>query len=66
MGIGVFIHHIGTLLLLVATALLVVTSISAPVVNQISILHVDLGNNNAGSDINFGTFGYCVRHANGR
>lgn len=43
MGFGTFVHHIGTLLLLVATVLLIVVDITAPVVNNISILKVDLG-----------------------
>lgn len=57
-----FIHHIGTFLLLVATILLIVTSISAPVVNDIGLLRVKLSNatNEHYSEVSFGTFGYCV------
>jgi hypothetical protein len=57
-----FFHHIGTFLLLVACALLIVTDISAPVVNDIGMLRVDLANgtNDAHTALTFGTFGYCV------
>ena len=61
---GIF-HHVGTFLLLVATALLLVTTITAPVVNDIAILKVNLGNRTSGarSAVSFGTFGYCVLNA---
>ncbi|KAI3535749.1 pH-response regulator [Colletotrichum abscissum] len=61
MAVTGFIHHFGTFLLLVATILLVITSISAPVVHNISLLTVNLGDTSAGNEITFGTFGYCVR-----
>ncbi|KAJ6443187.1 pali-domain-containing protein [Purpureocillium lavendulum] len=61
MGFGTFVHHIGTLLLLVATVLLIVVDITAPVVNNISILRVDLGPTVVGNEVTFGTFGYCHR-----
>lgn len=61
MGFGTFVHHIGTLLLLVATVLLIVVDITAPVVNNISILKVDLGPTVVGTQVTFGTFGYCHR-----
>lgn len=64
MAVTGFIHHFGTFLLLVATVLLVITSISSPVVNNISILTVKLGDASAGNEITFGTFGYCIRGAN--
>ncbi|KAM7204091.1 Actin cortical patch SUR7/pH-response regulator PalI [Rhypophila sp. PSN 637] len=59
-----FFHHIGTFLLLSATILLIVTCISAPVVNNIALLHVDFGDNSRSSffdrtSVNFGTFGWC-------
>lgn len=62
MAVTGFFHHIGTLLLLVATALLIVTTISAPVVNDIGLLKVQLSNatNDHWSEVTFGTFGYCV------
>lgn len=62
MAVTGFIHHIGTFLLLVATILLIITSISAPVVNDIGLLKVKLSNatNDHYSEVSFGTFGYCV------
>lgn len=63
MGIGRFIHHFGAFLLFAATVLLVVVDISAPVVNHISLLKVEV-NNGAGPDVTFGTFGYCVLNDN--
>ncbi|KAL7622748.1 hypothetical protein AAE478_006426 [Parahypoxylon ruwenzoriense] len=60
-----FFHHIGTFLLFAATVLLIITDISAPVVNSISILRIDLGNRgtslNRHPSVTFGSFGYCVR-----
>jgi hypothetical protein len=58
---GIF-HHVGTFLLFVAAILLLITTISAPVVNDIAILRVTLTNKTdiRHSSINFGTFGYCV------
>lgn len=60
MAVTGFIHHFGTFLLLTATVLLVVTSISAPVVHNISLLNVKLGDSSAGDEITFGTFGWCI------
>ncbi|KAI0836737.1 pali-domain-containing protein [Hypoxylon sp. FL0890] len=61
-----FFHHIGTFLLFSATVLLIITDISAPVVNGISMLRVDLNARQTSSNnfpsLTFGTFGYCVRH----
>lgn len=54
-----FFHHIGTFLLFAATVLLIVTCISAPVVNNLAIFKVKASGIN-GRKINFGTFGYCV------
>ncbi|XMA07864.1 hypothetical protein WAI453_000655 [Rhynchosporium graminicola] len=51
------LHHFGTFLLLAAAVLLVITTIAAPIVNSIPILKVNLAN---GSDVSFGTFGYCI------
>ncbi|KAJ9156522.1 pH-response regulator protein palI/prr-5 [Pleurostoma richardsiae] len=61
MAVTGFFHHMGTFLLLVATALLIVTDISAPVVNDLGILKVDLANATSShhSKVSFGTFGYC-------
>lgn len=60
-----FFHHIGTFLLLAATVLLIVVDISAPVVNNISLLRVELANGGAGreSTVSFGTFGHCILDA---
>lgn len=58
-----FLHHIGTFLLLSATVLLIVTCISAPVVNDIALLKVELGDSGR-STVSFGTFGYCVNNIN--
>jgi len=63
-----FLHHIGTFLLLVATILLIITCISAPVVHDIGLMKVELGAANraaAHTTINFGTFGWCVNDASG-
>jgi len=59
-----FFHHIGTFLLLAATVLLIVTCISAPVVHDIGILKVDLGDFVNHRTVSFGTFGYCVNDPN--
>lgn len=62
MGLGKFLHHIGTFFLFVAFVLLIVVTITSPVVNGISMMHVDLGSNAAAAqEVTFGTFGYCVR-----
>lgn len=57
---GLF-HHIGTLLIFAATILLLITCISAPVVNDIGILKVklDVFNDGHQSVVSFGSFGYC-------
>lgn len=62
MAVTGFIHHIGTFLLLVATALLIVTDISSPVVRNIAILKVNLGNATGAHNtaVTFGTFGHCI------
>ncbi|KAK3403120.1 pali-domain-containing protein [Sordaria brevicollis] len=55
------IHHFGTFLLLAATVLLIVTCISAPVINDISLMKVDLRTLHVGrfKRVTFGTFGWC-------
>ncbi|KAI1850749.1 hypothetical protein JX265_004461 [Neoarthrinium moseri] len=62
-----FFHHIGSFLLFVAMILLIITSISAPVVHNLSVLKVVLPNNNNEytPDVTFGTFGYCIRQSTG-
>lgn len=58
---GLF-HHVGTFLLLASAILLLVTTITAPVINDISMLKVTLTNSSdlRHSSVTFGTFGYCV------
>lgn len=57
-----FFHHIGTFLLFAASILLLITTISAPVVNNIGILKVTLANktDTHNSVVSLGTFGYCI------
>ncbi|KAL3422728.1 pH-response regulator [Phlyctema vagabunda] len=61
---GVF-HHVGTFLLFAAAILLLITSISSPVINDIGILRVRLANTTASRDsvVTFGSFGHCVLNA---
>jgi hypothetical protein len=66
MAVGSFFHHIGTFLLLLAVAFLIVTDISAPVVNNIGLLTVNLPNSATGTEVSFGTFGYCIQDGNGK
>jgi hypothetical protein len=58
---GMF-HHLGTFLLFVAAILLLITTISAPVIGDIGILKVMLTNKTdlRNSSVTFGTFGHCV------
>ncbi|KAG6287679.1 hypothetical protein E4U09_006007 [Claviceps aff. purpurea] len=66
MGLGSAVHHIGTFCLVVALVLFIVVTITAPVVNGLSMMHVDLGRNAASAEeVTFGTFGYCVRSSRG-
>ncbi|KAE9985340.1 hypothetical protein EG328_007593 [Venturia inaequalis] len=55
-----WLHTIGVVFMLAASILLLVTTISAPVINDIGILKVSLRNS---STVNFGTFGYCILDA---
>lgn len=52
---------LGAILLLIASVLLIVTSITAPVVNNMAIMTVDLPNGLRGEEVSFGTFGWCVQ-----
>lgn len=52
-----FFRHLGSFLFLSACVLLIITTITAPVIKNLAILRVDLEN---GSTVNFGTFGYCI------
>jgi len=59
------IHHFGTFLLFAAFVLLLVTSISSPVINDLSILKVTLTNSSdlRHSSVTFGSFGHCILDA---
>jgi len=59
---GIF-HHFGTFLLLASAILLLITTITAPVINDFSMLTVTLTNQSSirNSSVTFGTFGFCVR-----
>jgi len=56
------LHWVGVLFILAASILLLITTISAPVINDIALLKVTLTNSSAirHSSVTFGTFGYCV------
>jgi len=56
------LHWVGVALLLIAACLLLVTSISSPVIGDIAILKVTLTNKTdiRHSSVTFGTFGHCV------
>jgi hypothetical protein len=58
---GIF-HHFGTFLLFASAILLLITTISAPVIGDIAILKVMLTNRSdfRNSSVTFGTFGHCV------
>jgi uncharacterized membrane protein len=58
---GIF-HHVGTVLLFISAILLLITTISAPVIGDIAILKVMLTNKTdiRNSSVTFGTFGHCV------
>jgi hypothetical protein len=56
------LHHVGTFLLFAAAVLLLITTISAPVVGDFAILKVMLTNFSdiRNSSVTFGTFGHCI------
>jgi len=58
---GIF-HHVGTFLLFAASILLLITTISSPVIHDISLLKVTLTNQSSlrNTSVTFGTFGYCL------
>ena len=60
--LGRIIHWIAVVLLFAAAALLLVVSISAPVVHDIAILKVELKNSSdiRHSSVTFGSFGHCI------
>jgi hypothetical protein len=61
MALG-FLRHLGSFFLLAACVLLIITTITAPVIKDLAILRVNLQN---GDTVNFGTFGYCVLSESG-
>ncbi|KAJ2968420.1 hypothetical protein NQ176_g9187 [Zarea fungicola] len=65
MGFLLAVHHIGTFLLLVTAILLLVASISSPVVNDLALLKVHFRSSVSQSRVTFGTFGYCIQNTNG-
>jgi len=56
------LHWVGVIFIFAASILLLITTISAPVINDIAILKVTLTNSSAlrHSSVTFGTFGHCV------
>jgi len=56
------LHHVGTFLLFAAAVLLLVTTITAPVIKDLPILKVMLTNftDIRNSSVIFGTFGHCI------
>ncbi|ORY68238.1 actin cortical patch SUR7/pH-response regulator pali [Pseudomassariella vexata] len=64
MGVGRFFHYIGSLALLVAIGLLIVTDVAAPTVNNLSMFTVSDRDSSSSASIRFGTFGYCVQSEN--
>jgi len=57
-----WLHYIGVAFLLIAAILLLITTISAPVIGDIGILKVTLTNSSdiRHSSVTFGTFGHCI------
>lgn len=56
MGLGGALHYVGSFILFAAVILTVIVDISAPVVDNITMLKVDNGNSHA----KFGVFGWCT------
>lgn len=57
-----FCHIVASVLLLAATILFIVATVSAPVVNSMGILVVRLPREVRGDTVTFGTFGHCVEN----
>lgn len=57
-----FCHVLASVLLLAATVLFIVASVSAPVVNGLGVLVVRLPREVRGDTVTFGTFGHCVEN----
>lgn len=64
-GVDWWNRRVGVFLLFLSSILLLVTTISAPVINHLSLLHVTLRNGTTAepSRLSFGTLGYCVLNA---
>jgi hypothetical protein len=58
MAIGTALHYVGSAILFIAMILTIVVDISAPVVQDISFVKLDLPGN---ADAQFGVFGYCYQ-----
>jgi len=54
--------HVGTVMLFIATVLLVISSISSPVTSDIGLMKITLNNATTirHSSVNFGTLGFCI------
>lgn len=65
MPAGKSIHYIGVFLLFLSSLLLLLVTISAPIIDHLGLLRVDLGNSSKAHEysIVFGTFGYCTLNA---
>ncbi|KAK4569332.1 hypothetical protein LTR86_003094 [Recurvomyces mirabilis] len=61
-GVAKRTHWIGVALLLISSLLLLVTTISAPILKDVAFLHVILTNKTEirNSSVTFGTLGYCI------
>jgi hypothetical protein len=57
-----WLHYIGVALIFISAILLLITTISAPVIGDIGILKVILTNQTdiRHSSVTFGTFGHCI------
>ncbi|CZT18063.1 related to palI protein [Ramularia collo-cygni] len=62
---GTNIHWIGVFLLFTSSILLLFVTLSAPIINHLGLLRIQLGNSTKAHDFNlvFGTFGYCTLNA---
>ncbi|KOS20088.1 pH-response regulator protein palI/prr-5 [Escovopsis weberi] len=65
MAVGTAIHYVGSVLLLAAMVLLVVVSVTSPVVNDLALMSVTFDRRIGQAEkLTFGTFGYCVINFN--
>lgn len=55
----------GVLLLFISSLLLLLVTISSPIINDLGLLRVELGNSSKTQDyiVTFGTFGHCTSNA---